>query len=220
MSEWCSIQYIKIRRLGGIPYRSQFVGSICKKFFERAERRPFFRHSNFRDEPGDVDVEQTYGDHIRQHHEGPKNVGSGQSAATCKIIWPWNTEPNSHIHASCKYVCFCTLQSISILVFCKYFDNIDIKMDNNALKQVSKFKYLSSTIAEDGKNRHDLMQGLEKLNLCLIVNNNYYARITLVWKWKDTYKELYLECCSLWIRNMHPRKKLRQGHKCIWNMVL
>ena len=24
---------------------------------------------------------------------------------------------------------------------------------------------------------------------------------------KDIYKKLYLECCSLWIRNMDPRKK-------------
>ena len=29
---------------------------------------------------------------------------------------------------------------------------------------------------------------------------------------------MYLECCSLWIRNMDPREKWREGHKCIWNM--
>ena len=96
ISEWCSIQYTKIGGRGGIPHRCQFVGSICKKFFESAERYPFFRQSNLRDEPCDVDVEQTYGDHIRQHHEDPNNVGSGKSAATCKIILPWNTEPNCH----------------------------------------------------------------------------------------------------------------------------
>jgi hypothetical protein len=37
---------------------------------------------------------------------------------------------------------------------------------------------------------------------------------------KETYKKLYLECCSLWIRNMDLRKKLREGHKCIRNVVL
>ena len=26
-----------------------------------------------------------------------------------------------------------------------------------------------------------------------------------------TYKKLYLECCSLWIRNMDPRKKIKRG---------
>jgi len=86
MSEWCSIQYIKIGGLGGISHRCQFVGSICKKFFERAEGHPFFRHSNLRDEPGAVDIEYNHGDHIRKHHVDPKNVGSGQNAATCKII--------------------------------------------------------------------------------------------------------------------------------------
>jgi len=31
-------------------------------------------------------------------------------------------------------------------------------MDDYALKQVSQFKYLCSTITEDGKNREDIMQ--------------------------------------------------------------
>ena len=77
MSEWCSIQYIKIAWLGGIRHRSQFVWSICKKFFERAKRHPFFRQRNLRDEPGDVDIEDKDGDHIRQDHEDPQDVGSG-----------------------------------------------------------------------------------------------------------------------------------------------
>ena len=37
---------------------------------------------------------------------------------------------------------------------------------------------------------------------------------------KKKHKKLYLECCSLWIRNMDLRKKWRKGRKCIWNMVL
>ena len=44
------------------------------------------------------------------------------------------------------------------MVCSKDFENIDIKMDDYALKQVSKFKYLGSTITEDGKNREDIMQ--------------------------------------------------------------
>jgi hypothetical protein len=35
-----------------------------------------------------------------------------------------------------------------------YFENIDIKMDDYALKQISKFKYLlGSTRTGDGKNK-------------------------------------------------------------------
>ena len=71
MSEWCSIEYNEIRELGRILHRWQFVGSICKKFFERAERHPFRRQSHFRDEPSAVDMEEKYGDQIRQHHVHP-----------------------------------------------------------------------------------------------------------------------------------------------------
>ena len=35
-----------------------------------------------------------------------------------------------------------------------------------------------------------------------------------------TYKMLYLECCSLWTRNMDCREKRREGRKCIRNMEL
>jgi len=37
------------------------------------------------------------------------------------------------------------------MVCSKDFENI--KMDDNALKQVPKFKYLGSIITEDGKNK-------------------------------------------------------------------
>ena len=35
-------------------------------------------------------------------------------------------------------------------------------MDDYALKQESKFKYLGSTIIEDGKNRKDIMQRIRE----------------------------------------------------------
>jgi len=35
-------------------------------------------------------------------------------------------------------------------------------MDDCALKQVSTFKYLGSTITEDGKNREDIMQRIRE----------------------------------------------------------
>jgi len=37
------------------------------------------------------------------------------------------------------------------MVCSKEFENINIKRDDNALKQVPKFKYLGSVITEDGK---------------------------------------------------------------------
>jgi hypothetical protein len=43
--------------------------------------------------------------------------------------------------------------------------DINIKMDKYALKQVSKFKYLGSTITQDGKNREDIMQRIREAEL-------------------------------------------------------
>ena len=48
------------------------------------------------------------------------------------------------------------------MVCSKDFENIDIKMDDYALKQVSKFKYLGSTTTEIGKNREDIMQRIRE----------------------------------------------------------
>jgi len=55
-------------------------------------------------------------------------------------------------------------------------------MDNNALKQVSKFKYLGSLITQDGKKKENIIKGIKEAKLCLIIKSNYYVRITLVWK--------------------------------------
>jgi len=38
-----------------------------------------------------------------------------------------------------------------VMVYFKDFENINIKMDDNALKQVTRFTYLGSIITEDGK---------------------------------------------------------------------
>ena len=39
---------------------------------------------------------------------------------------------------------------------------INAKMDNNALKQVPKFKYLGSMFREDGKNKEDKIQRIKE----------------------------------------------------------
>ena len=56
---------------------------------------------------------------------------------------------------------------------CEY---INIKMDDNALKQVPKFKSLGSIIIEDGNNKEYIIK------LYLIIKSNCCVRITLVWK--------------------------------------
>jgi len=43
--------------------------------------------------------------------------------------------------------------------------------------------------------------------------------VILIKRQIQNYKKLYVECYSLWIRNMDTRKKWREGHKRIWNVV-
>ena len=45
----------------------------------------------------------------------------------------------------------------------------------------------------------------------------FFIIVRKMWK---THKKLYLECCCLWIRKKDPRKKWREGYKCIWNWGL
>jgi len=48
------------------------------------------------------------------------------------------------------------------MICSKDFENINIKIDDNALKQVPKFKYLGSIITEDGENREDIIQRIKE----------------------------------------------------------
>jgi len=63
-----------------------------------------------------------------------------------------------------------------VMVCSKDFENINIKMDDYALKQVSEFKYLGSTITENGKNREDIMQRIREAK---VMFNNKKTAIML-----------------------------------------
>jgi hypothetical protein len=60
-------------------------------------------------------------------------------------------------------------------------ENINIKMNDDALKQVPNFKYLGSIFTEDGKYKEDTIKRI-KLKLCSIIKSNHFVRIILVWK--------------------------------------
>ena len=56
------------------------------------------------------------------------------------------------------------------MVCSKDFENINIKMDDNALKQVPKFKYLGSKITEYGENTGDIMRRIKEAKVVFIVS--------------------------------------------------
>jgi protein-arginine kinase activator protein McsA len=59
-----------------------------------------------------------------------------------------------------------------VMVCSKNSENINIKMDDDALKQVTKFKYLGSIFTEDWKNKQDKIHNeLKKIKLRLIIKS-------------------------------------------------
>ena len=66
-----------------------------------------------------------------------------------------------------------------VMVCSKDFENINITMDDNTLKQVPKFKYIGSIITEDGKNKKDIMQRIKEAKAMfnninqLLCSNNF-----------------------------------------------
>ena len=75
-------------------------------------------------------------------------------------------------------------EKTEVMVCSKDSEIVNIKMDDNALKQAPKFKYLVSIFTEDGKNKEDIIQWIKEAKVILIIKSNYCVRITLVWNWK------------------------------------
>ena len=83
------------------------------------------------------------------------------------------------------------------MVCSKDFEKINIKMADYALKQVSTFKYLGSTITEDGKNREDIRQRIREAKV--MFNNK---------------KQLLLS------NNLSLEMKRALINSCIWSVAL
>jgi len=87
----------------------------------------------------------------------------------------------------------------------KNLENISIKLDDDVLKQVPKFKYAGGIFTEDGKNKENIIKRIKEAKVMFNNKNQLLCSNKLSLEMKK--KKLYLECCSLWIRNMDPRKK-------------
>ena len=86
-------------------------------------------------------------------------------------------------------------------------ENINIKMDDDALKQVPKFKYVGTIFTEGGKNKEDIIQRIKEAKVMFNNKEQLLCSNNLSLELKKELKKLYFECRSLWIRNMDPRKK-------------
>jgi hypothetical protein len=53
-------------------------------------------------------------------------------------------------------------EKTEVIVCSKDPENINIKMDNDTLKQVPKFKYICCIFTEDGKNEEDIIQRIKE----------------------------------------------------------
>jgi len=62
-----------------------------------------------------------------------------------------------------------------VMVCSKDPENINIKMDDDALKKVTKFKYLGNIFTEDGKNKEDIMQRVKEAKVMFNNKNQLYC---------------------------------------------
>jgi hypothetical protein len=110
--------------------------------------------------------------------------------STCRAVPQPTALPRTPIFKKCKMKI--SRVKTEVKVCSKDHENVYIKMDDDALKQVKKFKYLCSIFTEDGKNKEDMIQRVEEAKvICLIIKSNYSVRITLVWKKKKLYKAVF-----------------------------
>ena len=68
------------------------------------------------------------------------------------------------------------------MICSKDYENINIKMDDDALKQVTKFKYISSVFTKDGKNKEDIIKRIKEAKVIFNIKSNFSDRITLACK--------------------------------------
>jgi len=52
-------------------------------------------------------------------------------------------------------------------------------MDDKALNQVPKFRYLGSIMTEDGENKEGIIRLIKEAKVRFINKNNYFVRIIL-----------------------------------------
>jgi len=83
------------------------------------------------------------------------------------------------------------------IVCSRFSENINIKMDEDALKQVPKFKHLGSIFTDDGENKEDIIQRVKEPKI--IINNR---------------KQLL---CS---NNLGLEMKRETLKSCIWRVAL
>ena len=58
-----------------------------------------------------------------------------------------------------------------------------------------------------GKNKGDIIQRVKEAKVVFISRKQQMCSNNLSLEKKKKHKKLYLESCSLWIRNMDPRNK-------------
>jgi hypothetical protein len=83
------------------------------------------------------------------------------------------------------------------MVCSKDHENIIIKMNDDALMEVPKFKYLGSIFTEDRKNKEDIIQRIKKAKV--LFNNK---------------KQL------LCLNNLRKKKKKKLIKSCIWSVAV
>ena len=107
------------------------------------------------------------------------------------------------------------------MTFSKDPEIININMDDDVHTPIRKYHNLS-TWAVYWQKMEKIKTTIQRIKEAKVVFNNkkqhlWSNNFSLEIK-KKLIRSLYLECCTLWIRNKDRGKKWRGRCKCIWNM--
>jgi hypothetical protein len=82
------------------------------------------------------------------------------------------------------------------MVCSKDSENINIKMDDNALKQVPKFRYLGSIFTEGWKNKEDIIQRIKEAKVMFNNTKQLLCSNNLSLEMKKKLIKSCLEFCN------------------------
>jgi len=104
-------------------------------------------------------------------------------------------------------------------------ENTNIKMDDDALKQVPKFKYLSTIFTEDGKNKEDIIQRIKEAK---VMFNNKKQLLCLNNLSLEMKKKLIKSCIwsvavcgsETWTIGKNEERVIIAFETCCWRRML
>ena len=97
------------------------------------------------------------------------------------------------------------------MVCSKDSEIINIKMDDNTLKHVPKFKYLGSIFTEDGKNKEDIIQQVKEAEVLFNNKKQLLCSNNLSLEMKKKLIKVVFGVLLFMDQKHGPQEKMKRG---------